>query len=285
MSFPAFAPFSPMNSHFKAMLDEENEDVLVSPLRPASGSANRTRARTDHEQDQTSLVASTNDGTLAGSHKKSRVDASKSPEYEASTVYQTTRERVVRAEEERRGAELAGAMVGTVKEKTGYQLYHMHRVAEIKEEAGVKHHEAFKRAAKDWSRLPNEEKEWYNDRADKKPMAKQSFKATVIYEHLAVDEALEHIMQQIDVHESPEALPQPVLVLGSNVESMLINHVPTDAFDNAKADAKANANAESLAQEVNEDSCNWACTLCGNADAGAPDGACLMCAAFGHVTF
>lgn len=53
------------------------------------------------------------------------------------------------------------------KDKTGYQLYHMHRVSEIKETLGLKHHEAFKRAAKDWSKLPEKEKEWFNSRAQK----------------------------------------------------------------------------------------------------------------------
>ena len=97
--------------------------------------------------------------------KKTKRDEEKvsDPESDELGDFTSTRELVIRWEEERAEAEMAGKVKPLVKEKTGYQLYHMHRVAEIKSkrdqgqatrkgDGGVKHHEAFKKAARDWSR-------------------------------------------------------------------------------------------------------------------------------------
>ena len=227
-----------------------------------------------------------------GQHKKSRVEAHESPESPEYTrnAWRSTRARVLRSEKERRANELAGQMVEPQKEKTGYQLYHMHRVAEIKEEAGCRHHDAFKKAARDWSRLAvrncslhkarhspfclffsshsiqhvqASEKEWYNKRADKKPISKPT-KPEVIYESHAVDEALEHIILQVDMHPSSPEQMQPrdsMSMPGSGSSSV-------DPYDDPMGVSNA-----------------WLCTLCGSGDAGAPEGVCLMCTAFGNVAF
>jgi hypothetical protein len=158
----------------------------------------------------------------------------------------------LRAEISRVGAELAGQMVGVTKEKTGYQLYHMHRVAEIKEDLGVKHHEAFKRAAKDWSRLPHKEKDWYNNRADKKPIVKPD-KNAIREDKSAVNSAIDNLLNQVDLHVQPSDE----------------NPLPVDSPTNSNCDVVGN---------------EWACSSCGNGDAGAPGGVCLMCAAFGSAT-
>lgn len=57
-----------------------------------------------------------------------------------------------------------GAIAGSFKKKTGYQLFHMYRVAELKESTpgGIKHHDAFKRAAREWTSLSLSDHEFYN---------------------------------------------------------------------------------------------------------------------------
>jgi hypothetical protein len=182
--------------------------------------------------------------------------------------YMSTRDSVVRSEAEKAGAELAGQATVLTKEKTGYQLYHMHRVAEIKRDLGVKHHEAFKRAAKDWSRLPESEKEWYNNRADKKPIGRAA--KIVGYEDnnslRVVSNAVSQMVVEVDLHTGTVTPAPPRMVVAlMPVENNLM------PFDNSNNSHPRNV----------DDDASWACSLCGIGDAGAPKGVCLMCAAFG----
>lgn len=58
-----------------------------------------------------------------------------------------------------------GALMPPFKKKTGYQLFHMYRVAELKEitPGGLKHHEAFKRAAREWTSFSPKDQDFYNE--------------------------------------------------------------------------------------------------------------------------
>ncbi len=51
----------------------------------------------------------------------------------------------------------------SIRPKTAYQLFHMHRVAELKDATpgGIKHHDAFKRAARDWTAMPRERRDFF----------------------------------------------------------------------------------------------------------------------------
>ena len=77
-----------------------------------------------------------------------------------------------------------------------------------------------------------------------------------------MDEALEHIILQVDVHPlSPErAQPRETTSMPGSGSSSV------DPYDDAIGVSNA-----------------WLCTLCGSGDAGAPEGVCLMCTAFGNV--
>ncbi len=60
--------------------------------------------------------------------------------------------------EERVLEALAAEQLQPAKPMSAYQLFHMHRVAELKEvtPGGIKHRNAFKRAAHDWTAMPKE---------------------------------------------------------------------------------------------------------------------------------
>ncbi len=55
---------------------------------------------------------------------------------------------------------------------SAYQLFHMHRVAELKEvtPGGIKHCNAFKRAAHDWTAMPKERRDFYVQCTSVKPI-------------------------------------------------------------------------------------------------------------------
>lgn len=183
----------------------------------------------------------------------------------SSFNYLSTRESVIRSEAERAGAVLAGQVTALTKEKTGYQLFHMHRVAEIKRDLGVKHHDAFKRAAKDWTRLPESEKDWYNNRADKKPVGRpvkiqgQEENKTL----QTVGNAVTHMLFDADVHSSSASLSHP--------EPPRLIHTGVIAAPVMERDEFHSREHEPLV---------WNCNVCGIGDAGTPEGSCFMCAAF-----
>jgi hypothetical protein len=83
-------------------------------------------------------------------------------------------EHVNGALEERVLAALAAEQLQPVaarKHKTAYQLFHKHRAAELRETTpgGMKHHEAFKRAARDWTAMPKVQRDFYVRHASVKP--------------------------------------------------------------------------------------------------------------------
>lgn len=252
MSVPSFALSGPV---FDSIEELEDEQHLAEAHSASPAAKNRSRSSSSTPSPSSLRM------------KKSRVEESQPSSYgmedavgsadEPAFTFRSTRERVIQAEASRAGAELAGQVIHMPKEKTGYQLYHMHRVAEIKEEAGVKHHEAFKRAARDWTKLPNEEKEWYNGRADKKPVPKAAKPSSPYEGHLVTDLALrQHVQHHVDVLSA---------VLVTNV-------MGATPFSPSKP-----------SNLVVQQACEWLCSRCGNGDAGAPGGVCLMCAAFGDA--
>ena len=195
-----------------------------------------------------------------------------------TTSYMSTRESVIRSEADRAGAELAGLATTLLKEKTGYQLFHMHRVAEIKRDLGVKHHDAFKRAAKDWSRLPESEKEWYNSRADKKPLGrpvKLQGREDALAHHV-VATAVAHSLFDADVHPPPMVAVRRGGGGGGGGGGGEVDEAATG--EAAPASVSEHASPPPI---HGHDGSMWSCQMCGIADAGAPGGVCLMCAAFG----
>ncbi len=245
-------------------LPTRRRERVPAPPRVSGGSASEGRKKSKREEDRGD-----------SEHDNSDYAADESA---------STRERVIRWEADRERAEMAGQAAPAVKEKTGYQLFHMHRVAEIKGkseagskakgDSGVKHHEAFKRAAKDWSRLPESEKEWYNNRADKKPVAKAA--KQVGYDDInalrVVDQAVSEMLHEVYVHSAADAFVAPPEL------------PPCNAAVAAAAAAASNSNDQSPPGLLCRNSTDfWPCTVCATADAGAPESVCLMCAAFGNA--
>lgn len=84
----------------------------------------------------------------------------------------STRARIEEAlEAQCRDVDRDASVLRHYKRKTGYQLYHMHRVAELKEgvKAGIKHHDAFKQAARDWSSMTEDERIMFNELSERQP--------------------------------------------------------------------------------------------------------------------
>jgi hypothetical protein len=251
-----------------------------------------------------------------GSRKKSKRDeeaVEPNSNEEAADDFTSTRELVIRWEDERAMAEMAGKALAFAKEKTGYQLYHMHRVAEIKSmrephtrkaDGNVKHHEAFKKAARDWSKLPESEKEWYNNRADKKPMNRAPKHAGYddINSLQVVDQAVNSLLHEVHVHQSNCVyMLDHVAVEMSAAHAHPLFDSPPRAHSPKELAAAAAAVAAVAAtpgqktppaprppvsdsppggQPTGSSSEVWLCTNCSNGDATSASGLCLMCASF-----
>ncbi len=84
----------------------------------------------------------------------------------------STRELYLRDNLQNSAAVQEGKVELVRKAKTGYQLYHMYRVAELKKILRLSHQIIFRVAARDWTSLPEYEKLWWRNRGDKKPLGR-----------------------------------------------------------------------------------------------------------------